>query len=220
MKELITLTREEAIKSIASAELALLSSEERIEQLWVMSEAEDWSEAVGWSSLDASLQQEFEGGPLAHDAGNERYDPILLIWLRKSYSAATNEFLGSRLETLGLPRAEVSGETEPMEACPCCGARSIAGRGEYDICRVCWWEDDGSDNDTADQISGPNHVSLVRARANVLLQGIYDPARADLRDLLHPSGRYERGRTFELTEDGQWIREVGVSWVARVSVVA
>ena len=27
-------------------------------------------------------------------------------------------------------------------ACPCCGYATLDARGEYDICAICWWEDD------------------------------------------------------------------------------
>ncbi|HDS1039071.1 TPA: hypothetical protein QDZ42_002087 [Stenotrophomonas maltophilia] len=52
--------------------------------------------------------------------------------------------------------------------CPCCGSRSLASRGGYDICPVCFWEDDGQDDDDADVVlGGPNgDLSLTDARAN------------------------------------------------------
>lgn len=52
--------------------------------------------------------------------------------------------------------------------CPCCGYLTLPERGGYDICPVCWWEDDGQDTHDADVIrGGPNqHLSLTEARAN------------------------------------------------------
>jgi hypothetical protein len=55
-----------------------------------------------------------------------------------------------------------------VERCPCCGYRTIDDRGLYDICQVCYWEDDGQDDHNADVILGsPNKsLSLTVARRN------------------------------------------------------
>ena len=54
--------------------------------------------------------------------------------------------------------------------CPCCGGRTLDERGSYDICPVCFWEDDGQDDHNADVVrGGPNGtLSLTQARANYL----------------------------------------------------
>jgi hypothetical protein len=53
-------------------------------------------------------------------------------------------------------------------SCPCCGFKTLPERGGYDICQVCFWEDDGQDNHDADDIrGGPNYtLSLTGARRN------------------------------------------------------
>ena len=52
--------------------------------------------------------------------------------------------------------------------CPCCLCKTLHIRGEYDICPVCFWEDDGQDEDDADEVcGGPNgDLSLTQAREN------------------------------------------------------
>jgi hypothetical protein len=52
--------------------------------------------------------------------------------------------------------------------CPCCGLKTLGERGGYEICAVCFWEDDGQDDDDADEVlGGPNgDLSLTVARAN------------------------------------------------------
>lgn len=54
--------------------------------------------------------------------------------------------------------------------CPCCYMPSLSERGEFEICRICWWEDDGQDSDDAGIVrGGPNHdYSLAEARQNFL----------------------------------------------------
>ncbi|WP_201381355.1 CPCC family cysteine-rich protein [Ktedonobacter sp. SOSP1-85] len=73
-------------------------------------------------------------------------------------------------EKLALGRILVcSHEVEGLRyRCPCCCYKTLASRGSYDICSVCFWEDDGQDDHDADTIlGGPNHrLSLTKAREN------------------------------------------------------
>ena len=52
----------------------------------------------------------------------------------------------------------------PREQCPCCDYVTLAERGEYSICPICFWEDDGSDINNLDDYSGPNHITLREGR--------------------------------------------------------
>jgi len=61
-----------------------------------------------------------------------------------------------------------------MQQCPCCDYFSLERRGEYDICRVCFWEDSGQDLDRLDEHSGPNHQTLRQARENFATFGACD----------------------------------------------
>ena len=56
----------------------------------------------------------------------------------------------------------------PPFPCPCCRLPTLDERAAYDICPICWWEDDGQDGDSADEVrGGPNgRYSLSAARAN------------------------------------------------------
>ena len=53
-------------------------------------------------------------------------------------------------------------------ACPCCKFRTLSSRGDYEICKVCFWEDDGQGEQDADIVrGGPNYeLSLRQAQAN------------------------------------------------------
>lgn len=52
--------------------------------------------------------------------------------------------------------------------CPCCGYRTLQERGGFEICQVCFWEDDGQDDSDAEMVrGGPNgSLSLTQARRN------------------------------------------------------
>ena len=51
-------------------------------------------------------------------------------------------------------------------ACPCCRHLTLTERGGFEICPVCFWEDDGQDDADADYArGGPNgNLSLTQAR--------------------------------------------------------
>ena len=54
----------------------------------------------------------------------------------------------------------------PREQCPCCDYISLPERGNFLICPICFWEDDGQDIDELDVESGPNHyITLRQGRA-------------------------------------------------------
>jgi hypothetical protein len=62
--------------------------------------------------------------------------------------------------------------------CPCCRLLTLSRRGEYQICPVCYWEDDDQDDADADVVrGGPNKgLSLTQARANYARIGASDEA--------------------------------------------
>jgi len=59
-------------------------------------------------------------------------------------------------------------ESVPTYRCPCCSYKTLHGRGQDEICPVCFWHDDGQDDHDADQVrGGPNYeLSLSQARQN------------------------------------------------------
>jgi len=65
--------------------------------------------------------------------------------------------------------------------CPCCRSRTLGERGGFEICPVCFWEDDGQDDEDADSVrGGPNgSLSLTQARENYARHGTCDPRFAE-----------------------------------------
>lgn len=65
-------------------------------------------------------------------------------------------------------------------ACPCCAYPTLSTRGDFEICTICWWEDDGQDDRNADEVlGGPNGAySLTAARKNFADHfDMYDPGK-------------------------------------------
>ena len=61
--------------------------------------------------------------------------------------------------------------------CPCCHCRTISEAAEWEICPVCFWEDDGQTEEDADEVRyGPNgEISLTEARHNFATIGACHP---------------------------------------------
>ena len=60
--------------------------------------------------------------------------------------------------------------------CPCCDHFTLEERGMWDICPVCFWEDDGCDLDDLESLgSGCNHgLTLQQGRDNFRRLGACD----------------------------------------------
>jgi hypothetical protein len=65
--------------------------------------------------------------------------------------------------------------------CPCCRYKTLEERGGFEICPVCFWEDDGQDGRDADVVrGGPNDsLSLTQARKNYWQFGAIEQRFAD-----------------------------------------
>lgn len=147
------LSRAEAFRLLAWSTLATWSVEKRREQLEVM-QNEAWQDHPRWSSVPADVRSDFAAGRVV--PSDPRFDPLLLLAIEQGLEGVSSGYLTER-----LGRA-VTGEVEPRLACPCCRYLTLEERGGYDICPVCFWEDDGVDE--LDGYSGPNHMTLAQGR--------------------------------------------------------
>lgn len=91
--------------------------------------------------------------------------------------------------------------------CQCCGYKTLSALKEQEICPICWWQDEGQDDEDADVVYGGANarLSLTQARANFLKHGICNPARTDLMGWRDDPSLYEKGRVFYL--DGDKVKE-------------
>lgn len=55
-----------------------------------------------------------------------------------------------------------------MYTCPCCGYKTLENEppGTYDICPICFWEDDPIQYEESYYSGGANHISLIEAQKN------------------------------------------------------
>lgn len=88
---------------------------------------------------------------------------------------------------------------DPMRSCPCCGYKTLPERGDYDLCPVCLWEDEGVN---PWEFSGPNAQTLVEAQQEFLAE--HRPYRHRPGKVRAPRPNEARDpdwRTFELTDE-------------------
>lgn len=186
------MTRDEAIFIVVDAELETIRVEDYpniLQNFWTLDEDDE-----EFHRLPEELKREmkafeegpFEPGPI--DATSSRYLPLLKAALRSSYLGIVNSYLQKRLrDTHG--DVEVTGSPTHLMACPCCGYTTIESRGQYDICEVCFWEDDGSDD--PHRYSSPNRMTLLDAKQNFQSMGAMSEAM--LKHVL-PDGRERYAR--------------------------
>jgi hypothetical protein len=103
-----------------------------------------------------------------------------------------------QLQPVGQHSKPTTGDTlfpviEERFACPCCGYKTFytAPDGSYDICDVCFWEDDPIQLADPDYEGGANLMSLRQAQQNFLefgacdrdmLRNVRPPTKDELRD--------------------------------------
>lgn len=74
-----------------------------------------------------------------------------------------------------------------MYTCPCCGYKTLKEEHEYNICSICYWEDDWYQFVDVDSI-GANKVSLREAQKNYLEFGACDKS---VLNFVRPPGKYD-----------------------------
>jgi hypothetical protein len=101
--------------------------------------------------------------------------------LEEARAAAGNVLNEERgIEPFRYDKARYTDEPT-LHYCLCCGYRTIEGHKTnfgyatppetYDICTICYWQDDAVGYDKPDIAIGPNHVSLKQAQRNFVAFG-------------------------------------------------
>ena len=81
-----------------------------------------------------------------------------------------NKYLQEFLTSLHQENFSIVGDEDVLEACPCCCYLTLPNRGNYDICPLCEWEDDGKSCDELDIYSSANHSTLSEYRKKFAAQ--------------------------------------------------
>ncbi|MDQ6423593.1 CPCC family cysteine-rich protein [Paenibacillus sp. LHD-117] len=165
------MNRDEAIAIILKSIIEDLSKEEREEILtgWWGIDQDD----PEFDKLPETLQSEIlQYDEPQKDAMDEVYNALLFEALRKKYLGVKNEYLSRKVSVILQFNQEVEGLQEELYSCQCCEFKTLPTKGEYFICPVCFWEDDG--NVDPNYYSSPNKMTLAQARDNFIKLGAMD----------------------------------------------
>ena len=88
----------------------------------------------------------------------------------------SNRWFDDYTERLDHSSVKQPAVSDRKYACPCCRYLTLSERGGFEICKVCFWEDDGQDDHDAEIVrGGPNGArSLAQARVNFAAFGACD----------------------------------------------
>lgn len=157
------MNREQAIALIVDHEMKSLSIEDRatlIYNAWGIEEGDQEFE-----NLSEELKEEILTFDVPqHDVMLPRYDQLVRVVCKLSYSEYPNNVLGIMLQKFSNQSARVEGDEAKKYPCPCCGKMTLGNRGEYDICPLCGWEDDGIEEEN--KYSTCNHMTLAEGQIN------------------------------------------------------
>jgi len=186
-------------------------SEERREEEITQLILENLPNIHVWVNLSIDIQKEFGTEKLESHLKEKKYEEILKFKLRDCFKGLTNEYLS---KATGIIIS--SGNPFELIACPCCGYKTLERRNKFEICKICWWEDNGQDNSNADEVWGESNfrVSLTQARYFYLTFGIYNPEQINLKKIQEEPNKYAIGRTFEI--EGEHIIEKTENWSGKV----
>lgn len=163
MSDISSMTREQAVDILAHLELKALTREQRLDHLDVLSceyssrltgdtdsEDDDEWDLNYQSCVSEDVRREIDKGKFT-DVMDARFDLAILQSVKFGFRKYSNNYLRRALKAFGHLAKEVVGKELRHIPCPACGADTLDKRGGYDICDVCWWEDDGLDNETINQ---------------------------------------------------------------------
>ncbi len=119
------------------------------------------------------------------DYSDTRYDHDIIQYIADRFVGVHNQYIAdSLMNIISIANVVVEGNVEQMEKCPCCEYSTLENRGQYFICPVCFWEDDGSDE--LERYSPVNREYLKNARANFKSFGAMTESS---KEFIDPEGR-------------------------------
>ena len=175
------ISREQAIRLLADSRVKTLTSAERESIILDWWGLDDQTKA--YDELSDSLKSRMRRSDAPEPSMDPAFDPLLSIGMRAKYRGARNSYLSRKVSELLRVQTEVTGEPEKLLSCACCRYETLEQKGDYDICPVCFWEDDGTQE--AGLYSGPNHMTLAEGIANFER---YKACSPDMAEHVDPDG--------------------------------
>lgn len=104
-----------------------------------------------------------------NDISDPKYNKPVIEWIISGYKGVSNQYIELEISNVLSIKVSVVGKQENLFCCPCCNFKTLDERGQYFICKVCFWEDDGNNDET--KYSSVNRMFLREARENFIKEG-------------------------------------------------
>ncbi len=136
-----------------------------------------WLIGVTDTELEKILKEEARITPEIAEKLGAYFGDGANIWLKMQTAydewAVLNKIANAEIDYFDYPIVYEPYRETVSYRCPCCKCLTLHERAGYEICPVCFWEDDGQDDPYADQVrEGANgDVSLTQARLNYAAYG-------------------------------------------------
>lgn len=128
----------------------------------------DLNTVINILSLDEySKMTILEKEEFIENEGIEEYE--IFEYLKEKYIGIKVSYIEEKIKTLYKLSIKVNGIPKELIPCPCCNYKTISEKGNYQICPVCFWEDDGSID--ISKYSSVNHMTLNEAQNNLRTNG-------------------------------------------------
>jgi hypothetical protein len=102
---------------------------------------------------------------------DQEFDEAAVLAASKLVDQKNQDLLREVAAELKGELTDTDGPMPPMTPCPCCGIPYPHDSGDYSICHLCWWEDEGVEEPwDALSKSGPNHMMVGNYRLLLLLR--------------------------------------------------
>jgi hypothetical protein len=93
----------------------------------------------------------------------EQKNKLLQKYIAEKYSNFQNSYIQKVISKI-FKNVHVTGIEPRLFACPCCNYKNLKAQGEYFICQICNWEDDGTKKET--KLSAVNGMTLEEGKKN------------------------------------------------------
>lgn len=155
---------------IAKKAISKLSNKERSEillNMWHMIDQQDIDEGydVNLAEFDFSIIKYF----IHHEFDENMiygkfFNPALLYALKFRYLIYNNSKLQQIYKDFYHQNIDINEDSRnSFLKCPCCDFYSLSTKSEYEICGICFWEDDGQ---TPHKYSSVNRMTMIKYRKN------------------------------------------------------
>lgn len=164
-------SKKEIVNELTEYRLKALDNDER--ELYINNNWGLTPDEAEYSDYPPELKKELlnEYFP-KHDISSDFYDPLIKDVLSIELSEKGKSELADMYRNFTKMDVHISGhEAEnavEMSCCPCCHNKTLSERGQYFICPICDWEDDGIDED---HLSHCNGMKLSEAQSRFRKKG-------------------------------------------------